>query len=235
MCFNMVIYCQSRCELTDDAVEVLVEKMLTNDDGFMVYATKKNREIRYVRTMSMKQALATLTTLPKFTLLHTHFRFASSGAKVIENVHGWRVGGLIISHNGTVIEYAYVDKEKSDTRMLVEDARFRQAIERREWGNVAEVIESVRFWGVMFLTSPREVYVVSRCKSFYYVSVDDIAIITNDYVFEEQRRIEPAIYALDLDTLELEKLADTKCSYYYDYRHQDILTKYIYPKSYLEV
>jgi len=234
MCFNMVIYCSSKCELTDEAVEVLVEKMLINHDGFMIYATKKNREIRYVRTMSMKQALATLTTLPKFTLLHIHFRLASSGAKVVENVHGWRVGGLIISHNGTVLEYAYTDKEKSDTRMLVENVQFKSAIERRDWDKVAEIVENVRFWGVMLLTSPREVYVVARCKSFYYVSEDDVAIITNEYTFEEQKRVEPAIYALDLDSLELEKLADTKCSYYYVYHH-DTLTKYILPKSYLEV
>jgi len=228
MCFNMVIYCKSLCELTDGAIEIVVRKLVYNNDGFLVYATRGKRVIKYERTLSIKQVLATLTTLPPFTLLHVHFRMASSGTISHENVHGWKVGGLVVSHNGSVLEYVSVGG-KSDTRMLVEDVEFRKAVESRKWDKVAEVIENRRFWGIMFLTAPKEVYVVARCKSFYFDKDDeeDIVAVANDYI--GGKTIEPGIYMLNRKTLSLEKLAETKCPHYYVY--DDDLVKKHYQKS----
>jgi len=229
MCFNMILYCPFPCRIEDGAIEIAVKKLAYNDDGFLVYATRGRKVIRYVRTLSIRQALATLVTLPPFTLLHIHFRAATSGRIDVDNVHGWKIGEFVVSHNGSVIEYLH-SGVKSDSRMLVEDdVEFRKAVLGRKWEDVAKIVEDRRFYGVMFLTSPTEVYVIARCKSFYYELDDEgVVAMANDYI--GGKPVEPAIYKLNTKTLSLEKLADTKCSYQYihHYDYYEIL----YPKNY---
>jgi len=69
--------------------------------------------------------------------------------------------------------------EDSDTLKLVRTYGFREAVEKRDLGELAKMLRCTGFFGVMFLTKPTEVIAISKGKPLYVYDFSGILVLVN--------------------------------------------------------
>lgn len=130
---------------------ILLEKMDRNDDG---YFFSNGPEI--IRTMDDRIAKQIIKTAQLNNLL-VHFRMASAGHIIEDNIHGWKIGDWIFFHNGgiaTYTNYQARDEQKyADSYLFFQDLWF--LLEEKK-GNLKDknviksietILKKVSFWG----------------------------------------------------------------------------------------
>lgn len=78
---------------------ILYDQMTSNRDGFFVQSN-----LGTVRSMEYDDALKAIKS-GNIENMWTHFRIATTGKVELTNVHGWKIGDWMFSHNGSVSQY----------------------------------------------------------------------------------------------------------------------------------
>ena len=181
MCFTGVILNPYRRPIHDEVVGRLLEEMEWNPEGFYVYSLDPRV---YIRTLDYERFRPTLSQVlgSNPPAVHFHFRLATVGKVAVYNVHGWDIGGHLVTHNGIVEAYSYEDESGySDTLRLVAQKRFREFLLGKRWENLYEYLSKKDFEGVMFIVSRdfNEVYAISRGRSIRYYRLNNVTYVTS--------------------------------------------------------
>ncbi len=181
MCFTGVILNPYRRPIHDEVVGRLLEEMEWNPEGFYVYSLDPRV---YIRTLDYERFRPTLSQVlgSNPPAVHFHFRLATVGRVAVYNVHGWDIGGHLVTHNGIVEAYSYEDESGySDTLRLVAQKRFRELLLGKRWKNLYEYLSEKDFKGVMFIVSRdfNEVYAISRGRSIRYYRLNNVTYATS--------------------------------------------------------
>ena len=181
MCFTGVILNPYRRPIHDGVVGRLLEEMEWNPEGFYVYSLDPRV---YVRTLDYERFRPTLSQVlgSNPPAVHFHFRLATVGKVAVYNVHGWDIGGHLVTHNGIVGAYSYEDESGySDTLRLVAQKRFREFLLGKRWKNLYEYLSEKDFESVMFIVSRdfNEVYAISRRRSIRYYRLNYVTYATS--------------------------------------------------------
>ena len=181
MCFTGVILNPYRRPIHDEVVGRLLEEMERNPEGFYVYSLDPRV---YIRTLDYERFRPTLSQVlgSNPPAVHFHFRLATVGKVAVYNVHGWDIGGHLVTHNGIVGAYSYEDESGySDTLRLVAQKRFREFLLGKRWKNLYEYLSEKDFEGVMFIVSRdfNEVYAISRERSIRYYRLNNVTYATS--------------------------------------------------------
>jgi hypothetical protein len=178
MCFTGVILNPHRAPIV--LWERLAKRIDSNPDGF--YLRTPHAHVRTLDPLAFNLIfLDVLSGRPPY--VHFHMRRASSGLKVIENVHGWRVGKYYITHNGIVSAYTS-QRYFSDTFSLVSEREFQALLSDKDWKGLYEFVRSRGFWGVMFIVSHdfKEIYAISVDKPLRITRVKGVLYATSEKI-----------------------------------------------------
>jgi len=181
LCFTGVILNPYRRPIHDGVVGRLLEEMEWNPEGFYVYSLDPRV---YIRTLDYERFRPTLSQVlgSNPPAVHFHFRLATVGKVAVYNVHGWDVGGHLVTHSGIVGAYSYEDESGySDTLRLVAQKRFREFLLGKRWKNLYEYLSNKDFKGVMFIVSRdfNEVYAISHGRSIRYCRLNYVTYATS--------------------------------------------------------
>jgi len=182
MCFTGVILNPYRRPIHDEVVGRLLEEMEWNPEGFYAYSLDPRV---YIRTLDYERFKSTLNLVLSSNppAVHFHFRLATVGKVAVYNVHGWDVGGHLVTHNGIVGAYSYEDERGySDTLRLVAQKKFRELLLGRRWKDLYKYLSGRDFRGVMFIVSRdfNEVYAISRGRSIRYYRLNNVTYATSE-------------------------------------------------------
>jgi len=183
----------------------IIEKIVgiykeVNNHGFSLWSYNYvNNDEVLVRTLDYSEFKEVLKNVKNYNIVHIHLRYASSGLVSIDNVHMWRISNnskyYYVSHNGYVHKYCkhkyiiengivyIVNNDNSiysDTYELVNNnAEFRELIFAEKFRKLSRLLDDVEFHGVMFLTNPSDLIVISVGKEVHIYDYGNVLIMSN--------------------------------------------------------
>jgi hypothetical protein len=201
VCFTGVVLNLKREPLQ---VDEIVKEAYVNPHGFFLYSRDPPT---IMRTIDLHAYLFTFTKVamerPRY--LHFHMRLASTGALTLDNVHGWKVCGFYITHNGIVSAFSDLTGQQyySDTYTLITQPAFQEHLRKRDWPSLYRFMAEKGFWGVMFLVSEdfKEVYAISRRKAVYFKKLHGVVYVTSKRVFKKSKRASDGVFKVTYESL----------------------------------
>jgi hypothetical protein len=179
LCFTGVILNPFRKPIPNVVVRGLYGEMVLNPDGFYVYSTDPEVYLRTLNAIEFRDMFDRIIAQKPFAI-HFHFRLASSGAIDVGNVHGWKLGDYLITHNGVVRSYAG-RRDLCDTLILVNQREFQELLADKRWSELYDYIAGKGFYGVMFIVNKdfSEIYAISTMKNIEYSQANEITYATS--------------------------------------------------------
>lgn len=130
-----------------------------NDDGsVLMLADSKGRIYESIKTFNVARIIETLNNDLNWSRCFLHNRFATQGAKNINNIHGWQHGSMYWFHNGTLID-------QRATRFPVDSMLIGHWI--AQYGaeeTVEHISDKEPFANVIILDTSTDCYYIARSK-----------------------------------------------------------------------
>jgi hypothetical protein len=155
----------------------------------------------------------------------SHNGFVSRFYSVYRSSSTYNIYGSYVYQNnqglgGASKNYAPDVSTLSDTRQMIEQHEFRDALLKKDLKKLSSILTDYGFYGVMFATNPREIVAVSKGKSIKVLAYNDILFMSNDdiskffgnvveifgfklFVKHPHSEIEDAIFVYDLENMKV--------------------------------
>jgi hypothetical protein len=164
-------------------VKKLLEKTLTNRDGFFIATDEKS-----IRTLDLKEYRTWIRenkdSINNSKTVAGHFRIASSGGVEKKWVHGWKFGSYFGFHNG--VSSGYTKTDQNDSYEFFEDQ-----LKVKSWNSnkpgkktIEKAFKKVTINGAFFLVDPHGYKVVfNKNHDVYCYLIDkEIQLVTSQKV-----------------------------------------------------
>lgn len=135
----------------------IVADAKSNQDGFGLLLINEQGAEHVLRTLDVDLVLGVLNAV-KWTRMFLHSRFATQGAPVLANTHGWDEGSVFYMHNGCIYT-SEAKKYAVDSQVIgqwVRDGGVDLALER---------LLDERFANVFLIDTQKSMYIVHRSES----------------------------------------------------------------------
>jgi len=183
MCFAWLILGNKPNTKKYFLVEKLLEKTLTNSDGFFIATGKES-----IRTLDVREYRKFIRerkdSINSSKTIAGHFRIASSGGVNNKWVHGWRFGNYYGYHNG--VSCGYTKNDQNDSFEF-----FRDQLNVNSWNSdkpgkkrIEKAFKKVTINGAFFLVNPDAYKVVfNKNHDIYCYLIDrEIQLVTSQKV-----------------------------------------------------